>query len=113
MTDQNQTIDPARLAIQAKPGGAPNHVQKTICVDTSAVLGKLPQTWQQRLDQMTADGSEGASAKTIKVDMESILSHLAKTRNTETPVVSRRYPVRAMVLATIALLAVLGLVFSI
>lgn len=119
MTDQNHTVDTASLAIQASLGGEtdkiPNHSQKTIYVDTNAVLGKLSQSWQQRLEQASADRGEETSAKTIKVDMESILSHMAKTRNTktqtQTPVVSRRrLSARAMVLAAVALLTLLGLV---
>ncbi len=122
MVDDNHTADTARLAMQARLGGGsgkiPNHSQKTICVDTNAVLGKLSQSWQQRLEQASADRGDETSAKTIKVDMESILSHMAKTRSTQTqiqtPTVSkRRLSVRAMVLATIALLAVLGLVFMV
>ena len=123
MTNQNHTTDTARLATQARLGGGsgkkiPNHSQKTICVDTNAVLGKLSQSWQQRLEQASADRGDETSAKTIKVDMESILSHIAKTRSTQTqiqtPTVSkRRLSVRAMVLAAIALLAVLGLVFMV
>jgi len=115
MTDQNHTVDTVRLAIQARLGGGsdkiPNHSQKTVCVDTNAVLGKLSQSWQQRLDQVSADRGDETSAKTIKVDMESILSNIGKTRSTRTSVVrERRLSARAMVLATIALLIVLGLV---
>ncbi|MGH8606046.1 MAG: hypothetical protein ACREX9_01075 [Gammaproteobacteria bacterium] len=120
MTNQKHTADTARAAMQARLGGGsakiPNHSQKTIFVDTNAVVGQL--SWQQRLEHASADKSSKTSAKTIKVDMESILSHMAKTRSTQTqtqtPTVSkRRLSVRAMVLATIALLAVLGLVFMV
>ncbi|MGH6635912.1 MAG: hypothetical protein ACRED0_07185 [Gammaproteobacteria bacterium] len=122
MTDQNHTVDTARLAIQASLGGGSdkiaNHSQKTIYVDTNAVLGKLSQSWQQRLEQASADMGEETSAKTIKVDMESILSHMAKTRSTktqtQTPAISRRrLSARAMVLATVAMLTLLGLVFTV
>jgi len=122
MTDQNRTVDTARLAIQARlAGGAdkfPNNSQKTVCVDTNAVLGQLSKSWRQRLEQASTGSNDETSAKTIKVDMESILSHMAKTRSTQTqtqtPTVSkRRLSVRVMVLATIALLAVLGLVFMV
>ncbi len=121
MTNQNHTADTARLAKQARLGGGSakisNDSQKTICVDTNAVLGQLSPSWQQRLEQASAARGDEKSAKTIKVDMESILSHMAKTRSTQTqiqtPTVSkRRLSVRAMVLATIASLAMLGLVFN-
>ncbi|MGH8612738.1 MAG: hypothetical protein ACREYF_12090 [Gammaproteobacteria bacterium] len=118
MTDQNHTVDTARLAIQAGLGGGsdkvPNNSQKTVCIDTNAVLEHLSQSWQQRLEQASAGRGDEKSAKTIKVDMGSILSHLAKTRSTQTPVVSRRRPpTRAMLLGTVALLTVLGLVFMV
>lgn len=119
MIDHLPKADPAKNRLQDPRATQPvsdgsgktlRYPEKTIAIDTSAVLERL-SSWRERLEHVSSDRDPEPAGKTIRVDMESILSQLEKTRKPAAIQASRKRPPMKILVLGSALLTVLTLVF--